>query len=338
MSAPIDRSLDPNEVSFYAPKRARDKGTDPLPKTNPAPASDASADISGQLPLNKLIFGNEGLRRRPMLAPSLVPEPPQREPWLRKYEIGAAGAGSRSFMFIVWAVVLAAPIAFGLVVASPTIEHFIAVPTAKDKVELSGAPTADPPPVAGALTPAPTNVWPSGHDGALDPPVNVLGVFDPGIKQPSNDRLSWIHPRRETQEASPRPVIASPSPVAPEPQPDSPAAAAPNAAAAATTDAAALVLEEPTRPLGKGEIETLLKQGHDFVSVGDFSSARLLFKRIAEAGDPRGAFALAVTYDPVALARIGATDAKPDEAKALEWFQKAKELSLTGVIPKRLRR
>jgi TPR repeat protein len=84
--------------------------------------------------------------------------------------------------------------------------------------------------------------------------------------------------------------------------------------------------EEPTRALGKDQIEVLLKQGQDFVSVGDFPSARILFKRIAEAGDARGAFALAATYDPVALAKIGAAGAKPDEAKAREWYQKAKAL------------
>ena len=62
--------------------------------------------------------------------------------------------------------------------------------------------------------------------------------------------------------------------------------------------------EKPVRPLGSEEIETLLKQGDDFVAVGDFVSARLVYGRVAEAHDARGALAFAATFDPIVLARI----------------------------------
>ncbi|HSQ20567.1 MAG TPA: hypothetical protein VLR92_09345 [Blastocatellia bacterium] len=66
---------------------------------------------------------------------------------------------------------------------------------------------------------------------------------------------------------------------------------------------------EPMRSLGPDEITILLKQGEDFVSVGDFASARLVFRRVWQANDARGAIAFAATYDPIVLTRIGAKGA-----------------------------
>ena len=63
------------------------------------------------------------------------------------------------------------------------------------------------------------------------------------------------------------------------------------------------------RSLGPDEITILLKQGEDFVSVGDFASARLVFRRVWQANDARGAIAFAATYDPIVLTRIGAKGA-----------------------------
>jgi TPR repeat protein len=92
--------------------------------------------------------------------------------------------------------------------------------------------------------------------------------------------------------------------------------------------------EKPLRFLGPDEIETLLKQGKDFVSVGDFASARMIFRRVAEAHDARGALALAATYDPIVLGRIGAKGATPDVAKAREWYLKAKDFGSSDAAPR----
>src|SRR5262249_44840897 len=88
------------------------------------------------------------------------------------------------------------------------------------------------------------------------------------------------------------------------------------------------------RSLGRDEIETLLKQGEDFVSVGDFASARLVFRRVWEANDARGALAFAATYDPIVLARIGAKGATSDVAKAREWYAKARDLGSPDAAPR----
>jgi hypothetical protein len=80
------------------------------------------------------------------------------------------------------------------------------------------------------------------------------------------------------------------------------------------------------RPLTGEQIEILLKQGKDFVSLGDFASARIVFRRVAEAHDARGALELAATYDPVVLGSSGAKGATPDVRRASEWYIKAREL------------
>ena len=69
----------------------------------------------------------------------------------------------------------------------------------------------------------------------------------------------------------------------------------------------------------------LLKQGEQFVSVGDVAAARVLFERAAEAGDGNAALALGVTYDPVMLTKLGVRGIAPDAEKAHYWYQKARD-------------
>jgi len=78
--------------------------------------------------------------------------------------------------------------------------------------------------------------------------------------------------------------------------------------------------------LDPAEIVTLVKRGQDYLKNGDLVSARLLLKRAAVAGSADGAFALAQTFDPAVIARIGAVGVSPDAAKAREWYQKAAQL------------
>ena len=117
------------------------------------------------------------------------------------------------------------------------------------------------------------------------------------------------------------PALAHPAPAPPPPANPTPAVIAPPAASAAPSaqpvavrtvktvtiereKAEPVEQAKPVRPLGSEEIETLLKQGDDFVMVGDFVSARLVYRRIAEADDARGALAFAATYDPIVLTKI----------------------------------
>jgi TPR repeat protein len=72
-------------------------------------------------------------------------------------------------------------------------------------------------------------------------------------------------------------------------------------------------------------IALLVKQGDEFIAVGDIASARLVLQRAAEAGNARAAFLLGNTFDPLTLRKLGALDFLADPAKARRWYEQAKE-------------
>ena len=65
------------------------------------------------------------------------------------------------------------------------------------------------------------------------------------------------------------------------------------------------------------------------LAKGDISSARLYLTRAADAGDPRAWVALADTYDPAMLARLGVVVAPGDAQRAKEYLVKA---AAAGVV------
>jgi hypothetical protein len=93
--------------------------------------------------------------------------------------------------------------------------------------------------------------------------------------------------------------------------------------------------EPSQRRLDASEIAMLMKRGTDLVVSGDIGAARMMFQPAAEAGEPTAAFALAETYDPVVLDKLGATGVAPDVALAQRWYEKAKALGSTAA-PSRL--
>jgi hypothetical protein len=78
--------------------------------------------------------------------------------------------------------------------------------------------------------------------------------------------------------------------------------------------------------LDDAEVATLIERGKEFLDNGDLASARLLLRRAADGGSAEAALALATTFDPVVLRRLGAIGAQPDLAKAREWYQRAVDL------------
>jgi hypothetical protein len=64
-------------------------------------------------------------------------------------------------------------------------------------------------------------------------------------------------------------------------------------------------------------------QGLVALAKGDLSVARLYLARAAEAGDPRAFVALADTYDPAMLARLGVVGAPGDAQRAKDYLVKA---------------
>jgi hypothetical protein len=63
---------------------------------------------------------------------------------------------------------------------------------------------------------------------------------------------------------------------------------------------------------------------------GDVSGARLLLERAQEAGNAQAIFLLAETFDPNALAAIGAVGIRSDPARARELYGRALALGITG--------
>jgi hypothetical protein len=97
----------------------------------------------------------------------------------------------------------------------------------------------------------------------------------------------------------------------------------------AQTAAAPQATSAPLRRLDRDEVDSLRKRGEEFMAAGNLGLARLAFQHAAEAGDPRAAFALATTYDPILLEARRVIGVVPNVASARAWYQKAKEFGST---------
>jgi hypothetical protein len=82
----------------------------------------------------------------------------------------------------------------------------------------------------------------------------------------------------------------------------------------------------PTVRLDPNDVARLLKRGEDLLANGEIAASRAVFEHLAENGEPRGAFALAETYEQSTLERLGVAGVLPDMAKARTWYEKARAL------------
>ena len=106
---------------------------------------------------------------------------------------------------------------------------------------------------------------------------------------------------------------------------------APAPVASAEPAAAPVVPVEPSkRRLEASEIALLIKRGEELVASGNIGAARSMFQLAAEAGEPTAALALAETYDPSALEKLGVKGVTPDPALARRWYEKAKTMGSTA--------
>jgi hypothetical protein len=115
---------------------------------------------------------------------------------------------------------------------------------------------------------------------------------------------------------TPPPIIPAPIPVSRPPVvqelPPLPSASKPT-----------LTADETTRA------QRYVQRGQQELTDGNVAAARLLFRRAADMGYPSGTLALASTYDPAELARIGAFTIQGDVAEARRWYEKAMALGST---------
>jgi TPR repeat protein len=332
VSSPIDRSFRTSGISPYAPKWARDLDSElasgPLGQRLHAAGRDQNVS-----PEKRPDFEAEPVRAPPSLAPSLVPEPPTQKSWLRKSSRALMPDGDGGMIFsYLFAILLAAMVAFVIVVELPNILNFVSKKrAAANSFGERFAGDAPRPLVELAPGAAEAKLASVAHSDSApqsaDQPTEAPGRA--GVAP-----VARSVPAASTQVAVATPAPANQAPAIsqtanPEPVMVSPSAAEPASRASSVHDTnvktAPVQPDQPARPLGRDDIETLLKQGNDFVSVGDFASARIVFRRAWEANDPQGALALAATYDPIALRSIDAKGAIPDETKAREWYIKARD-------------
>jgi hypothetical protein len=81
--------------------------------------------------------------------------------------------------------------------------------------------------------------------------------------------------------------------------------------------------------LEPSDVARLLQRGKELLSNREIAAARAVFKRLADNGEPRGAFALAETYEQSTLERLGAKGILPDTAAARAWYETARALGST---------
>jgi len=93
--------------------------------------------------------------------------------------------------------------------------------------------------------------------------------------------------------------------------------------------------QSESRQMSAEEVGSMLKRGEELLMQGDIASARLLLQRAADAQDARAAFALAASFDPIELKRLGVYGATPDVTKARDWYERAKQYG-SREAPRRL--
>ncbi len=184
---------------------------------------------------------------------------------------------------------------------------------------------------------------PRGFLGAMDLALELRQAND-AVADKKSVRLQWNAPKpAETV------MVAAPAALPPSPPPAPPMAAAPQpvpppvpvpAPPVASTQpaappAAAAPAAAPKRLLDREEIAFMIRRGEEYLSTGDLAAARLVLRRAAEAHDARAAFALASTYDPHVLERLGVHGLKPDIGMARSWYERAREYG-SAEAPRRL--
>lgn len=162
-------------------------------------------------------------------------------------------------------------------------------------------------------------------------PVASAKVRGASVAEPSaTDSVAPPAPQSPAEPAAPPPpVTVAPSAPAPLAVTAAPPASAPlpSPAEAQPPGPSAPARPEPLRRLASEEIRLHLERGETLLAQGDLAAARLFFERVAEAGDARGAFGLARSYDPSVLSRLPVHGVAGNLAEAERWRRIAASLA-----------
>jgi len=328
MSSPIDEAKDVNPalpaatgvspVLLYAPQWARDQAQ---PPTDGGPAPPIEWPPRGRRLDNVRIFDERAAleaRRELALQPEKVPEPPQPDPSDQIKTVlricGVAGAAA----VVAWTLVST------LDAGSPRHEPTRTSSTARPVAVAPAKP--DSPPVALA---ARLDANSAGSNG------DEVGQVSREVSRQESREVSLQESREEPQESHQEPrreaILGVP------------------AALAASTVAAeavpAIALDTPKaertppsliiRQMDRDELALLVRRGEIFINSGDVAAARLMLQRAAEAGDVHAALALASTFDPNTIQKLGIQGLAADEAMARLWYERAAQFG-SPEAPQRL--
>lgn len=358
MSSPTDRASGSDDLSLYAPKWARDGEPERRVRRQPAPLPEAQglAPLVPEREEEGLMIDRVRIPRS--LEPGFVPEPPP------PVTLRSRAAAWRRVGLALSVSSVVALIVVGKIPLPWTEDGGGVIEAFSFSSRFSGQSTRPSDPAAAALAPSPAQLISAQVPVATSGEASLLGVsLRNGSESnavvvaglPAGATLSagypygaggWRVPARELAEVQvypPRGFLG---------QMD--LAAELRDANDAIVDRRALRLEwavpkttvvnapaaappapKAARMLDREEIEILIRRGEDYLSSGDITSARLVLKRAAEARDPRAAFALASTYDPIVLERIPVIGVAPDIGTARNWYEKAKEFG-SAEAPRRL--
>jgi hypothetical protein len=250
------------------------------------------------------------------LAPDLSPAPP-----LRRERGAVLGIVVRLSGLVALAAIIACA--------------FVWISTPRPQVADTAAPPWEN--IAGGDQPDLPSTSEGVNAAVFTTPVAPSGA-EPGISSTSERALPdfeqrfptgvWPLPDRRGDNApspiSPTTGTAVPSPAAGLQRPAAPGPAGPSSSASSPS------APTPSGPSaagpGREEVATLIARGQTYFANGDVVSARLVFRRAAEAGDAQAALALGGTYDPLVLKSLGVIGVVADAAQARSWYHKAAEL------------
>ena len=213
---------------------------------------------------------------------------------------------------------------------APTMARSLAT-AAESLVPPAAATTANPTKTPAAPAPSST-ARPAQAEAAPAPPITASSAQAQAAPAPP------IIATSAQAEAAPAPTIAaSPAQAEAAPAPSAEAARInitaepapsqlPSRTETASASASPMATADTGHGLGTDELASLVKRAQGFINAGDFSAARLLLRRAAEAGSAEAALALGATFDPDFLRKSRAVGIDPDVGRARQWYRKAVDL------------
>ena len=322
-------------VLMYGPPRVRDQGR-PMQPESAAPLVEwpwqrfatvrverSLVEMPRRLPLRRLssippASGAGALVEAPLrltLEPESISEPPQLTKGRGFWRVMLHAGGVLGFTaFVVWVVVSIPSARLG----HETMQsRFSGAPIPPDLSTQAAVPAAVPAPserpdaqVAVSDRPTPE------HKDQRD------SVGSAAVPSPSAPIVST--PTRAAITKQPPPaVIARETPPAAQPAPQLQPTIQP------------MAQDLTARQIDPDELASLVRRGDDFVNFRDLSSARLLYRRAAEGGNVHAALALAGTFDPNVLKKLGFPENVGEVTKARLWYERAQQLG-SAEAPQRL--